>query len=403
MARRRRYSFFMSPLEHTFLRALDDRYRALLMPFGRVLLWGTLASALLLLGGVARPLVYCFAFCLSALSTAAALGLFFRPRLTLTRLMPPSPSAGDELAYDVVVENTSRRTARGVVIEERGLPFEVRPVGEAPQIDVLEPGERAVVTLRLACRTRGAYELDRLQAASFFPTALVKVPRRSRGANRLLVYPRFVLLDRLDVPEGRNHQPGGFPVASQVGESAEFFGTREYREGDRLRDVHWPSLARTGRLIVKEFQEEYFVRLALVLDVEAGSRRDEPLFEKSLSLAAGIADALARKEYIIDIFAAGPQVFHFQAGRALGHFDNILQILACLEPGDRLDVDALEAALLPEASKLSGVILVMMDWDERRAAIVQKLKAHGIAVRVLSVRPGRRPSGLEAHEVVELP
>ena len=115
---------------------------------------------------------------------------------------------------------------------------------------------------------------------------------------------------------------------------------------------------------MKEYQEEYFVRLAMVLDVESRSAQDDALFERSLSLAAGIADVLARQEYIIDIFAAGSQVFHFQAGRALAHFEHILEILACLEAEDRLDMNALEAALLPEAGKLSAVILVMMDWDE---------------------------------------
>ncbi len=45
----------------------------------------------------------------------------------------------------------------------------------------------------------------------------------------------------------------------------------------------------------------------------------------------------------------------------------------------------------------------MMDWDEARAELIRKLKAHGVAVRVLSVRPDRRPEGLAPDEVVELP
>ena len=115
-----------------------------------------------------------------------------------------------------------------------------------------------------------------------------------------------------------------------------------------------------------------------------------------------MADVLARQEYIIDLFAAGPEVFHFQAGRALAHFEHILDILAALESGDALDVEALEAALLPEASQLSAVIFVVMDWEPSRAALVEKLKAHGVAVRVLSVRPERKPTGLAPEEVVAL-
>jgi len=392
----------MPPEEHRFIRYLSDRYRAWLTPLGQSVLWATGAAGLMMLWGV-QPAIVFFALCAALLVGGLTAGLPFRPRVKLSRRLPPPVSAGDTLHYRVLVENHGRWPARKVVLEERNLPPELKPTDEPPVIEVLAPGERAEVSLSLTCSLRGAYELPWLQASSFFPSALVKWPRRAREKDRLLVYPRFTPLARFDVPHGRNYQPGGIPIASSVGESTELAGTREFREGDRTRDIHWPSLARTGRLVVKEYQEEYFVRLAMVLDVEARSARDDALFERSLSLAAGIADVLARQEYIIDIFAAGSQVFHFQAGRALAHFEHILEILACLEAEDRLDMHALEAALLPEARKLSAVVLVMMDWDDARAELIRKLKAHGVAVRVLSVRPDRRPEGLAPDEVVELP
>lgn len=403
MARPRRWSFFMPLEEHRFIQALTDLYRGLLTLPGQALLWSTVAAGILLLGGLIAPLVFFFSFCAGALLSAVLVGWPFRPRLTLSRRLPPPVSAGDELLYSVVVHNPGRLTARSIAIEERRLPLELRPLGEPPLIDSLAPGERREVVLRLQCRLRGAYELKALQAASLFPSALFKWPRRSPTRDRLLVYPRFERLQSFELPVGHSYQPGGIPVASQVGESTEFAGTREWREGDRTRDIHWPSFARTGRLVVREFQEEYFVRLALVLDVESRSAEEDERFERSLSLAAAIADVLARQEYIIDIFAAGPQVFHFQAGRALAHFENILEILACLEPGDRLDPVGLESALLPQAEQLSAVILVVMHWEPSRAGLVNRLKERGLAVRVLCVHPEQRPEGLAPEELVELP
>ena len=397
---RRRWSFFMSPLEHGFLRRLDDWYRGWLTPAGRMLLWATVGAGTLLLGGVAPPLVHLVALFTALLLAAAALGSLFRPRLELTRLPSPPASAGDTLEVRVRVENTGRVPARLVEVSERDLPADLRPLDEPPPIPVLAPGERREVTLRLACLRRGAYLLQRLQAQSAFPSGLVKWGRRARATERVLVYPRLRRLEGFAVPTSRNHQPGGIAVASQVGDSTEFFGTREWRDGDRLRDVHWASSARRGQLVVKEFQEEYFVRLALVLDVEARNAKQEDTFERGLELAAGIADVLARKDYIIDVFAAGTQVHRFQAGRALAHVENILELLACLEPGDGLDVGLLEAELLPEAPRLSAVILVLMDWEPRRAALVEKLKAHGVAVRVLALGRAARPPELAEDEWV---
>jgi uncharacterized protein (DUF58 family) len=399
---RRRWSFFMSPLEHTGIRMLDDWHRGLLTPMGRVMLWSAFASGLLLLGGLHWPLLLAFCFCCAALLFGFVFALPFRPRVDLERRLPPPACAGEELSYPVVVRNLGRRAAHNLVIEERGLPPELRPSGAPPLIERLGPGESAEVTLRLKCTARGAFELRRLQAASLLPTGLVKLPRKLRREQRLLVYPRFTPIEGFDAPVAKNLQPGGIPTASKVGESGELFGTRDWHEGDRIRDVHWPSYARTGRLVVKELQEEYFVRLAMVLDVEARSRKDRALLEKSLSRAAAVADALARRDHIVDIFAAGPNIYRFQAGRALAHLDSILEVLACLEPGDRIDFGALEAALLPEAERLSAVILLLMDWDERRSLLVTQLRSHGVAVRVLLMRPHDRIEELAPEELVEV-
>jgi uncharacterized protein (DUF58 family) len=396
------YSFLMPPMEHRFIRFLYDRYQGWFTVPGRVLLWALVGSSMMLLSGLVGPLVLSFSFCLSCVAAGFLTGAVFRPRVRLERQIRAFPAAGDELSYSVAVENTGRRRILGLTVEERSLPSDLRPIGEPPRIDELAPGERRTVTLRLKCLARGAFVLGDVQASTSFPSGLVKWSTHDRRPDRLLVYPAFAHLEHLDIPRGRNYQPGGISIASQVGDSSEFLGTREWRQGDRLRDLHWPSLARTGRLISREFQQEYFVRLALVLDVKARTAREERWLERSLSLAAGIADALARQEYIIDIFAAGDRVFHFQAGRALARMDNILEILACIEPGDTLDVAALEAALLPEASRLSGVILLAMDWEPRRQALVRELEQRGVAVRVVSIRPDRPPVGLRPEQVVPL-
>jgi len=397
---RRRWSFWMAPVDHDGLRFLEDLYRGRLTLAGRGVLWAAVASSVLLIAGIMPLRVWSAAFFTSVLVAAWIAGLPFRPKVSLTRRLPPPPSAGDSWGYDVIVENLSKRTLRDLFVQERGLPADLRPVGDAPEIPVLDPGERVTVRLVVRCRDRGAYILGKLEASTILPSGLVKTPRRATARDRVLVYPKFTRMEDFDVPVGRVHQPGGIPVASQVGESAEFSGVRDWRDGDRPRDVHWPSFARSGRLVVRETQEEYFVRLALVLDIEARTAKDEAIFERGLSVAASIADALARKEHVIDIFCAGDSVFRFQAGRALAHVENILELLACLEPGMRLNAEALEAAIVPEAPRLSAVIFVMTDWDETRQRVVQRIRERGVIVRVVCVRPGVEPVGLSVEERV---
>jgi uncharacterized protein (DUF58 family) len=383
------------------IRWCDDFHRGEFTQGGRAMFWGMLGSGAMLMGGVTQPLAVCFAFCISALALAGIVGVYFRPRLRLTRRITAYPSVGEVFSYRVDVENVGKHIARNLIIEERGLPADLRPHGAPPMIDVLQPGQSVTVTLSLRCSSRDCFDLDRLQGASTFPGGLVKSGRKSRTSDRLVVYPSVTRIAELEVPHSLNHQPGGIALASSVGESAEFLGTRDWRQGDRVRDIHWASSARAGRLIAREFQEEYFVRLAVVLDVDAPRARDQSRLEKAISLTAGIADALARKEYIVDIFAAGDHVYHFQTGRAIAPLDNILELLASVEAGRRIDTQVLSEVLLPETSRLSAVICVMMDWDQGRLRFVRRLSDEGLAIRVICMKPGKHLEGLDATEIIE--
>src|SRR5207237_287835 len=91
-------------------------------------------------------------------------------------------------------------------------------------------------------------------------------PARSR--RRWRAPPRHPVR-RFTLAGARRFQKGGVSLASRVGESEEFVSLRDYRPGDPLRLIHWKSWARRGRPVVKEFQDEFFVRYGLVLDTFA--------------------------------------------------------------------------------------------------------------------------------------
>ena len=161
----------MSPLEHGFIRLLDDLHRTADWP-GAVLLWSSLAAGILLFGGLALPTLLLFTFSVGRCSPRLSSASPFAPGSSSRATCRAPTSAGEALQYRVLVENRGRRPARNLVIEERGLPAELRPVGVPPLIERLDPGERAEVTLRLDCKARGAYTLSRLQAGTLFPAGL---------------------------------------------------------------------------------------------------------------------------------------------------------------------------------------------------------------------------------------
>ncbi len=212
----------------------------------------------------------------------------------------------------------------------------------------------------------------------------------------VLAYPRYYTLEELPLPMGRRYQPGGIPLASAVGESLEFVGTREYREGDPLRKHPLALVGPARQARGEEYQEEYFSRIALVLDTFLPRKprpRERERFEAAISLLASVADHFSRSDEVVDILAAGPDLYEVSTGRSLG---------TARQRARRAGVPrALAGARLRDAGsgapRAAGapddVVGVMLEWDDAREAFLRRVRATGVAVRVLLVHEGetRRP------------
>jgi uncharacterized protein (DUF58 family) len=212
------------------------------------------------------------------------------------------------------------------------------------------------------------------------------------------VYPAFTPLISLDLEAGQRYHPGGVALTSHVGGSMEFLGCREFRTGDDPRHIHWRGWARTGFPVVKEFREEYLCRTALIVDTLRPERYfwDEifapvdPPFEAAVSLAAAVADHLAARDYIVDLFAAGPNVYRFRGGRSLGFLENILDILACLRPHPREPFAEFSEDLIREVAQISSALFVLLTWNETRRRLIHDMEVAGVTTRaVLISRRGR--------------
>jgi uncharacterized protein (DUF58 family) len=257
-------------------------------------------------------------------------------------------------------------------------------------------GRPARVRVALHPRRRGRYVLPRIGVAGTDLFGLVRSRAVWLPEQVLLAYPRYYTLDELPLPMGRRYQPGGIPLASEVGESLEFVGTREYREGDPLRKIHWRSWGRIGKPVVKEYQEEYFSRIALILDTFLPKKprpRERERFEAAISMLASVAEHFSRSDEVVDILAAGPDLYEVSTGRSLGTLDNVLDVLACLEPSAAPPFETIGPPLFERLERLTTVVAVMLEWDEAREAFLRRVRAMGVAVRVLLVHEGetRKP------------
>jgi uncharacterized protein (DUF58 family) len=186
------------------------------------------------------------------------------------------------------------RTARsqvGKVVEERlvvknrgRLPklwLEVRDHSTLPNhqasrvISPLGSQKMYARTVKTRCLQRGRFTLGPLTLVSGDPFGLFKIYRHldEPGESTIIVYPATV-----DVPTFAplvGFLPGGDTVHRRTPYvTTNVSGVRDYAPGDSFSRIHWPSSARTGRLISKEFELDPTADVWLFLDLERAAQAE---------------------------------------------------------------------------------------------------------------------------------
>lgn len=186
----------------------------------------------------------------------------------------------------------------------------------------------------------------------------------------------------------RQYQAGGVSLANSVGDSAEFMALRDYRQGDSYNNIYWKSLARHGKLIVKEYQDEFFVRRALVLDTYAHELTHE-LFEAAVSVAASLAMSESHADALLDLMFVGQEAYRFTTGRGVDHLPRLQEVLAAVQASDAYAFKSLRLAVEQYSHQCSNLFCVLLQWDKERQDFIKSMQARGIPVAVFLVHEGQ--------------
>lgn len=203
--------------------------------------------------------------------------------------------------------------------------------------------------------------------------------------DKILVLPEMTRVKPVNLVSSRKYHPGGVNQASSIGNSDEFMALRQYRPGDPMRNIHWRSFAKTSQLVIREFEDEHFIRHALILDTFSRPE-DHDLFEKSISLAASYAVLLQGPESILDLLFVGHKIYSFSAGRGVGQMPKLLEVLACVDASTRQDgVKRLLPVLSSQIKPISGSVCIFQDWSQGHTEIFRLFEQNRIDARFIVV------------------
>jgi uncharacterized protein (DUF58 family) len=231
--------------------------------------------------------------------------------------------------------------------------------------------------LRSICTRRGRFSLGPVWVTSGDPFGIFRVSRKLIGGTSVVVYPRTVRLPRF----GR--VPGELPGGSLQGVRVPFStpnvsSVREYHPGDAFNRIHWPSTARTTRLMVREFELDPTADVWIVLDlnaeVQAGTGA-ESSEEYAVTVAASLARHLLDQGRAVGLVS---QTGNLPADRGPRQVERILEVLAVVRTNSHLTLAALLGAETSRFARSSTLVIVTSSTAESWARYCQALGTRGV-------------------------
>jgi uncharacterized protein (DUF58 family) len=324
----------------------------------------------------------------ATLSLLVAAVLFTgRYRLTgvAVRLSAPARVAvGDEININLFLRNDGEKDHLAIRVELPFLPWDGAWTAPPETIAELPAKKRASAVARARFIARGEHHLDPFRVAALLPLGLSQGPRISTEGLRFVVVPKVAHVLSVTTPGNRRYQPGGVANASRTGDATDLLGIRPYRPGDPVRDLHAVSWARHGQPMVREYQEEYFTRIGVVVDTDVTAASPAHL-EAALSLAAGVVAKLCCGEALVQLLVAGERMQKLSVGRSLGSLDQALDALATVRSVHGFTAERVLTILGPELERLSSVVFVALAADPAREVVASAIRARGIGCLMLVV------------------
>jgi len=235
--------------------------------------------------GTGRQLLYNLWYLLTALLIVSYVWAWSGVRwVRVTRLARTTRSQVGKIA-----EERLAVTNRGLIPK---LWLEVRDQSDLPNhrvSRVISPlGSRKTHswTVQTRCTQRGRFTLGPLTLTSGDPFGLFRTSRvlEEPRASTLIVYPPTVEVPVFAPLIG--FMPGGDTLRRRTPYvTTDVSGVRDYAPGDSFSRIHWPSTARTGRLISKEFELDPTADVWLFLDLDRDIQLEQPWAER-----AGLAE-----------------------------------------------------------------------------------------------------------------
>jgi uncharacterized protein (DUF58 family) len=241
---------------------------------------------------------------------------------------------GDELVVALRLTGRGRRWGRAVAHETVGGLGELRV-----------PLVRGRGELRVPGVPRGRREVGPARVVLEDPLGLERAEAVAPSAGAVVVRPRVEVLESVFTDGGADGF-GGLRARLRRPAGTELHSVRDYREGEPLRLVHWPTTARRGELTVLDLQDAPRDQVVVVLDGDprgVAGAAGRTSFDEAVRVVASLVRASAARRRPVAVAGAGHGAEILCVTDLGVSWETLLDVLASVDPDEHRALSALLA------------------------------------------------------------
>lgn len=240
-----------------------------------------------------------------------------------------------------------------------------------------------------SCYARGVYTIGPLVAGGSDPLGLFRVQITRGDPVTVVVYPPTVELPYFRLPsadlsgeERVRHNPQT--------RSSHASTVREYNHGDSLNRIHWPSTAKCGQLMSKEFDSPAGSDIWVVLDLERRIHQStgmERTDEYGVAVVASLARLVLTEQRSVGLIAYGDQEYVLPLGSGTRQISRVLEMLAWSKTEGDIPLAEVLSQNTMKLDRFASLLIVTSSTATEWVSVLQSLMYRGLSIAVVLVDP----------------
>ena len=303
-------------------------------------------------------------------------------------------------SLEILIDRRTKRVSVGDFLEER-LTVRNKGVFAKPILEIEDltaiPGYSTGMAVSLSgksfrswrvrdvARKRGIYEFGPVKITSTDMLSLFRRESFYGDIDSVYVYPKIYEIPRLlsytsYLSGESSERRRSFDLTPYVS------NVREYSYGDSLSRIHWPSTARTGKLMSKAFDvtesNEVWVLLDLDQSVQVGEL-EESSDEYAVSIAASLVNKYVMLGFSVGLICHGDQRYVLPPAAGASQSYRVLELLAAITSSGASPLHTVISREERQWVSNSTLIVVTPSGEREWVTALKQVADRGISVAVV--------------------